>query len=166
MKAMNEKIWFEQILFPQRSLGKTGFRILMSIIVMLSAGIGIMFYHLGAWPISGFFGLDVLLIYTAFKIQYRDGKASEIITLAGETLTISRIDHKGRREDFSFNSYWVNVSMSCPPNVPRNIGETYIEARSHGRGTFFGTYLTQEKRTELMHALKQALVDCKNYRPV
>lgn len=164
--ADNDKIWFEEILFPQRSLGKKGFRILMTVIFVLSAAIGIMFYTIGAWPITGFFGLDALLIYWAFQIHYEHGKAAEIIKLTGDKLTITRIDHKGKRQDFEYNSYWVSVTMACPPNVPKNIGETFIQARSHGKGTFFGTYLTQEKRIELMRALKQALTDCKQYHPV
>ncbi len=165
MDMRDEKIWFEAVLFPQRSLGKTGFRILMGTIVLLSAAIGIAFYRMGAWPVSGFFGLDVLLIYVAFRIQYEHGKSMEIIRLAGETLTITRIDHKGRRKDVSFNSYWVSVNMSCPPNVPANVGEKLIEARSHGKGTFFGMFLTQEKRAELLMSLKQALVESKSYHP-
>lgn len=165
MIAETEKIWFEEILFPQRSLSQKSFKILMAIIVILSLCIGIMFFRMGAWPITGFFGLDVLLIYGAFKMHYQYGRAAEIIRLAGETLTITKIDHKGRRKDWAFNSYWVNVAMVCPPNVPQNIGEKYIEAKSHGKGTFFGIYLCQDRRIELMSSLKKALVDCKNYRP-
>ena len=101
------KIWFEEILFPRRSLGPKGFRILMGMIFIISLVIGVMFYSLGAWPVSGFFGLDVLLIYWAFKLHYEHGKAAEIIRLSNETLTITRIDHKGQREDWQFNPYWV-----------------------------------------------------------
>ncbi len=164
MDTAQGKIWFEEILFPRRSLGKIGFHILMTIIVGLSLVIGIMFYKMGAWPVSGFFGLDVLLIYTAFKIHYQHGKSAEIIRLTDQELIISRIDYKGKRQDVSYNSYWVNLSMACPPNVPKHVGETFIEARSHGKGTFFGTFLTQGKRNELMLSLKQALVDCKSCR--
>lgn len=165
MTEISEKIWFEEYIFPQRSLGQTGFRILMGIIVTLSFFIGIMFYSMGAWPVSGFFGLDVLLIYWAFKIQYQQAKAVEIIRLSGDTLTISRIDHKGVREDHNFNSYWVNLYMSRPANVPVHVGETFPEARSHGKGTYFGTHLNQEMRKELLMSLSKALADCKNYRP-
>ena len=164
MEKTQGKIWFEEVFFPRRSLGKLGFRILMSVIVLLSAGIGIMFYKIGAWPVSGFFGLDVILIYTAFKIHYQHGKAAEMIKLTDSELIISRIDHKGRRKDTSYNSYWVNLRMACPPNVPKHVGETFIEARSHGKGTFFGTFITQEHRNELILSLKQALIDCKTCR--
>ncbi|MCP5382954.1 MAG: DUF2244 domain-containing protein [Kordiimonadaceae bacterium] len=165
MNEMQERVWFEEYIFPRRSLGRTGFKILMGAIISLSLSIGLFFYSLGAWPITGFFGLDVLLIYWAFKIQYQQGKAVEIIRLSNNTLTITRIDAKGNKSENSFNSYWVNLSMSCPPNVPKNVGETYPQARSHGKGIFFGTYLNQEMRNDLMKSLSQALIDCKNYRP-
>ena len=82
------KIWFEEILFPRRSLGPKGFRILMGIIFTLSVVIGIMFYSLGAWPVSGFFGLDVVLIYWAFKVHYEYGRAAEIIRLSNNVLNL------------------------------------------------------------------------------
>jgi len=165
MNEVCEKIWFEEYIFPNRSLGQTGFRILMSVIIILSFSIGIMFYTIGAWPVTGFFGLDVFLIYWAFKIQYQQAKAVEIIRLTGDTLTITRIDHKGKREEYEFSSYWVNITMSRPANVPLHVGETFPEARSHGKGTFFGIQLNQEMRQQLMQSLSQALIDCKNYRP-
>ena len=164
MENIQEKIWFEEVLFPQRSLSLFGFKILMAIILSLSILIGIFFYSLGAWPVTGFFGLDVLLIYVAFKIQYRHGKSAEIIRLSDEVLTISRIDHMGRQQNFSFNSYWVNITMSVPPNVPKNIGEKFIEARSHGKGIYFGEYITQEKRISLMKSLSNALIKRKTHK--
>lgn len=166
MNDIAEKIWFEECIFPRRSLGQMGFRVLMGFIIALSFFSGVMFYSMGAWPVSGFFGLDALLIYWAFKIQYQQAKAVEIIRLSGDTLTISRINHKGVREDYSFSSYWVNLRMSRPANVPTHIDERFPEARSHGKGTYFGIHLNQEMRIDLMKSLSQALIDCKNYRPV
>ncbi len=161
MEAKDEKIWFEQFIVPRRSLGPKGFRILMGTIISLSFVIGLFFYSLGAWPITGFFGLDILLIYWAFKLHYRYGKAVEIIRVAGDQLTITRIDHKGRREDFAYSSYWVNIRLSRPPNVSKLSDEQLLEARSHGKGTFFGVNLTQEMRRELLFSLSKALRDCK-----
>ena len=32
---------------------------------------GVVFLLMGAWPVFGFFGLDVLLLYWAFRLNYR-----------------------------------------------------------------------------------------------
>ena len=53
---------FSALLTPHRSLGPTGFLILMACLGGLSFVSGIIFVSLGAWPVFGFFGLDVLLI--------------------------------------------------------------------------------------------------------
>ena len=164
MEAHSEKVWFEQYIVPRRSLGPVGFRILMGVIIVLSFAIGLFFFTLGAWPVTGFFGLDVLLIYWAFKLHYRYGKAVEIVRVVGSELTITRIDHKGRREDFSYDSYWVSVRMSQPPVEAEKNGHALLEARSHGKGTFFGAHLTPELRREFLISLSQALRECKNSR--
>lgn len=157
-------VWFEQYIFPRRSLGPVGFRILMGIIIFLSFGIGLFFYSLGAWPVTGFFGLDAFLIYWAFKLHYRYGKAMEIIRVKGDKLSITSIDHKGNREEASYSSYWVNIRMSKPPGVSERNGDELLEARSHGKGTYFGSFLHPDFRRELLLSLSQALRESKKAR--
>ena len=56
---------------PYRSLSKKNFRNLMIIVSIIFFSIGVFFWSLGAWPVFGFLGLDVLLLYLAFKINYK-----------------------------------------------------------------------------------------------
>ena len=72
---------FSALLTPHRSLNRTGFIVLMSLVTVISFVAGAVFWWLGAWPIFGFFGLDVLVIYWAFKVNFRTAKASEEITV-------------------------------------------------------------------------------------
>ena len=62
-----EPTLFSAVLTPHRSLGAVGFVVLMSLLSALSFAAGIMFYLIGAWPVVGFLGLDVLLVYLAFR---------------------------------------------------------------------------------------------------
>jgi len=160
-KNLDTAICYEMILYPQRSLGKLGFIILMSVISGLSFMIGVMFYLKGAWPIFGFMGLDVALIYWAFKVHYKTGRAAEIITLNHQELKIVRISHRGEKQQHIFNPYWVKLSMACPPNVPQNIEESFIRISSHGKGIFVGLFLPPSERSEVMQSLEQALRDCR-----
>ena len=68
---------FDAVLYPNRSLGTAGFYSLMAAIVTVSAGVGAAFVLAGAWPVSGFLGLDVLLLYLAFRWNYRDGRLTD-----------------------------------------------------------------------------------------
>ena len=60
---------FSAVLTPHRSLSATGFLILMMLVGGVSFAAGIVFLMMGAWPVFGFFGLDVLLLYLAFRAQ-------------------------------------------------------------------------------------------------
>ena len=64
-----EPTLFSAVLTPHRSLGRVGFLVLMALIGGISFVAGIVFLLIGAWPVFGFFGLDVLLLYWAFRAQ-------------------------------------------------------------------------------------------------
>jgi len=74
--AVDPKI-FSAIITPHRSLGPSGFLIFMLCLGGLSFISGVIFVSLGAWPVFGFFGLDVLLVYLAFRANYRSARAYE-----------------------------------------------------------------------------------------
>ena len=76
-----EETLFRALLKPHRSLGRRGFAILMSVLIAIWIGIGIAFLRLGAWPVFGFFGLDVVAIYFAFRWNYRAARAREEVTV-------------------------------------------------------------------------------------
>ena len=69
---------------PYRSLSKKGFRNLMLIVSLVFFGIGVFFWYIGAWPVFGFLGLDVWLLYYAFKINYKDGEIIERLEIQKE----------------------------------------------------------------------------------
>ena len=51
----------------------------MGLIGLVSFAAGAMFFVVGAWPVVGFLGLDLLLIYLAFRASYRSGRAYETL---------------------------------------------------------------------------------------
>ena len=95
---------FRAVLYPHRSLGPTGFLILMSAIGGVSFITGMAFLLKGAWPVFGFFGLDVALIYAAFKLNYRSGRLYETVELTPETLTITRVHPVRQAGEFRLQS--------------------------------------------------------------
>ena len=74
----NKKL-YEITLYPYRSMNKLGFFILMFTLALISFVAGIMFILIGAWPVFCFFGLDVLLIYIFFKLNFRSGKKKKLL---------------------------------------------------------------------------------------
>jgi uncharacterized membrane protein len=87
---------FEAVITPHRSLGQTGFVLLMAAVGAVSFVAGMVFLLLGAWPVFGFFGLDVLLLYWAFRINYRAAAAYEMVTVTPLELKVRRVSHRGK----------------------------------------------------------------------
>src|SRR5689334_2542728 len=88
--ASPQPVFFERVLWPHRSLPPRGFRMLMLGLGLLSLVAGVIFVSVGAWPICGFFGLDVALLYLAFRISYRSARQRETLRLAGDQFTVER----------------------------------------------------------------------------
>lgn len=128
-------------------------------IVMVAIGAvsfvaGMVFVLMGAWPVTGFFGLDVWLIYWAFKANFRSGRMFETIDITPQTLTLTRVDPRGRRQSFNFNSYWVRVRL----NQDAADGRNSLRLAMHGREVPFGQFLTDDERTELAPILTHAIM--------
>ena len=128
----------------------------MAILSGVSFVSGMVFVLNGAWPVMGFFGLDVLIIYIAFKLNYRSGRLYESIDLTRENLILTRTHPSGREETHDFNPYWVRVRV-----VEGRDGRTELSLYHHNQTTVFGEFLTDDERREFAGVLKDALIDVK-----
>jgi uncharacterized membrane protein len=124
----------------------------MSAIGAVSFVTGMAFLAIGAWPVLGFFGLDVLLIYVAFKLNYHAARAHEIVELTPETLSVTRVSAQGEAQRFEFNPYWTRVRLAQWPD-----GRTELKIASHGREFAFGRLLNDEERRDFAQVLERAL---------
>ncbi len=143
---------FEVVLQPHRSLSPTGFYFLMGAIAAVSFSAGLAFALLGAWPVFGFFGLDVALIYAAFRLSYRAGRLVERVRLDDRELVISRHHPGGTVDRWTFQPYWVRVEIDARAGPAAR-----LTLSSHGRNVTIGSFLTADERLELAAALRAAL---------
>jgi uncharacterized membrane protein len=147
---------FRAVLTPHRSLTPTGFLALMVALSGISFLAGLAFYLAGAWPVMGFFGLDVALIYLAFRLNYRSGRLYETVELTPALFTWTRVHPSGRREQFDCNPYWARVNLREWPD-----GRTDLRIVSQGRELAFARFLTDAERRTFASALQGALRDAR-----
>jgi uncharacterized membrane protein len=143
---------FRAILLPHRSLGRKGFIILMSAICVVSLVAGLAFLLHGAWPVMGFLGLDVLLIFGAFRLNYRAARLHEFIELTESELRLTRTYPSGRSQSWTFNPYWVRLELE-----EYETQADRLSLRSHGRVLVFGNFLSDEEKRGFADALTAAL---------
>lgn len=152
MPGIDEPLLFSAILRPHRSLEVARFRLLMLAIAGASFGAGLAFYAIGAWPVIGFLGVDVLLIYWAFKVNYRAARCHEEVRLTPSHLSIERVDIYGARTHAEIPAFWIRVDLEEHED---EIGR--LRLWSHGRATRLGDFLPGSERVRLAQDLQAAL---------
>jgi uncharacterized membrane protein len=151
--ASDEPTLFSAVLTPHRSLGRTGFVVLMCLIGGISFVAGLVFFIAGAWPVMGFFGLDVLLVYIAFKVSYRSAAAYEQVTMTPSTLTVRKVSHRGRVAEWTLNPVWVRLQREA--NEEFGIERLFLVSR--GRRLPVATFLGPAEKASFANALSAAL---------
>lgn len=142
---------FEAELRPHRSLGPRGFLILMLLVGAVNFGAGTAFWIAGAWPVFGFCGLEVLLLWLAFRFNYRQARAREFILLDRDTLTVCRRDASGQEKVWRLQPYWLRIECAAEDEEAR------LRLWSHGRALSLGEFLSPGERRLLADALRNAL---------
>jgi len=153
MPEPNETPIFAARLTPHRSLGPAGFNLLMMAIVGVSFAAGFAFWLMGAWPVVGFFGLDIFLIQMAFRLNYRAARAFEEVEVTRQALTVRKVSASGRAREFGFNPYWARLEIDRRPD--RLISRLRIA--SHGNRLDIASFLGPNERESFATAFSAAL---------
>jgi uncharacterized membrane protein len=148
-----ERELFAARLTPHRSLSRTGLVVVMAFLSVISFGTGIAFLLKGAWPVLGFFGLDVLAIYWAFRINFRRAQASELISVTPSTLRLRRVSHRGHVAEWEFNPLWVRLDQEADDEY----GIEHLYLASRGRRVSVGSFLSPAEKASFSKALMAAL---------
>jgi uncharacterized membrane protein len=144
---------FSALLTPHRSLNRTGFLVLMGFLSAVSFAAGFAFLLMGAWPVFGFFGLDVLAIYWAFRINFRNAKATEQIWVTPSELRLRRVSHRGHVVEFVLNPLWVQLDQKT--HVEFGIEKLYLVSK--GRRVSVASFLGPDEKASFAKALLAAL---------
>jgi len=147
-----ERVYFDAVLEPNRSLSPRGFAAVMALAGSVTTGLGVYFMVAGAWPVFGFLGLDLLLLYGAFRLNYRAGRISERVVVTAREVTITRETPGRPAGAITFNPHWLRVTMDDPPQH-----ESRVRLTSHGTTITVGDFLAPEERLEFARALEAAL---------
>jgi len=145
---------FRAVLSPHRSLGPQGFAIVMGLLGGVSFIAGIVFFVVGAWPVVGFLGLDVALVYWAFRRNYAQASAREIVEVTEHEIVLHRL-HLGKpAQELRFARGFVRVELE-EDEERELIGP--LRLLSRGRSYEVGGFLNPQDRKSLADALKAAL---------
>lgn len=155
--ARAERPVFDATITPHRSLGQNGFRIVMTLVCLASVVSSIPFVVLGAWPVAGFFGLDLLALFIAFKVNFRSARAFERIIVTPLEVLLRKVSQHGKEAVWRSNPAWTRLEREHDEDYGL-LGLTLV---SRGRSTPVASALSPQERAGFADALGSALASAR-----
>jgi uncharacterized membrane protein len=153
-------VYMDAVLAPNRSLTQHGFKIVMLSMAGVSFFAGIGFLSIGAWPVLGFFGLDIVLIYLAFKINFKSGERErETIRVTAHEVAISKTCYRGHTGWWHVSPAFARVQID-----QLNDYEAVVRLCAGGTSVPLATCLSSPERLGFAQALCSALDRARNER--
>ena len=148
---------FSAVIRPHRSLSPQGFKIVMGLVCLVSVVASLPFMLMGFWPVAGFFGLDFLGLYIAFRISYRQAEAFELLELTPIRLLFRKVNPRGEVKDWQFNPLWTRLDRE----IDDEYGMQHLSLASRSEHVEIARDLSPPERETLAEALSRALADVK-----
>lgn len=155
--AAAERPVFDATITPHRSLGQNGFRIVMTLVCLASVASSIPFVVLGAWPVAGFFGLDVIALFIAFHVNFRHARAFERIVVTPIEVLLRKVSHHGREAVWRSNPAWTKLERKDDEDY----GLLGLNLVSRGRSVAVAAALSPGEREGFADALGAALASAR-----
>jgi uncharacterized membrane protein len=155
--ACREPALFAARLTPHRSLSRAGFVLVMAVLGTVSFAAGTVFLLIGAWPVFGFFGLDVLLVYWAFRANYRAAAAYEDVVVTPSELRVRKVSHRGQVSEWALNPLWARLDYE----IDEEFGLQRLYLVSRGRKLVIAAFLPPQEKESFAAALAAAIAEAK-----
>jgi len=128
------------------------FAVVMAVVALFSFIAGMVFLSVGAFPVLGFFGLDALAIWLAFRASFRSQRQETRIRITADALDLYH-KHPGRRDRHeTLPTAFARISLETKPSLPSELQISYA-----GRTFVVGRVLAPEERESLADALRIAI---------
>ena len=131
------------------SLSSSGRLLVFGFILTVSLGIAVAFALVfGAWPIMTFAGIEMAVLYLAFRYVDRHAADYERITIRGDRVSVE-VREGSDVTRFELNRSWAQVVWESQ--------SARLALRSHGRELEVGRHLCKEQRSSVARELAREL---------
>ena len=159
MPATGNTIYFDATLTPNRSLSPRAFTVVMLIVVAMSFIAGLSFVSMGAFPVIGFFGLDALAIWFAFRWSFRNLKQATRVRITADQIELSHERPGAEMRTACLPTAFTKVHLEYPARRPSELKLTY-----GGTAWVIGRFLTPSERKSLKEAIERAIWNAQKER--
>ncbi|SVA90233.1 uncharacterized protein METZ01_LOCUS143087 [marine metagenome] len=145
-------ILLEACLSPSVAIKLSAVRWILSLFGCVCVLVGVTFALIGAQPVLGFMGIEIILLFAVYRFCVRNSRMAEQIILSGHSLLFRRIDRYGNISITNLEPLWLRVEIGRVKGVFR-----HIVLASKGRTYNVGVFLTPEEKVVLLNTLQLAL---------
>lgn len=144
---------FSAVLHPHRSLSLRGARLVVVLVALASAVASIPFIVLGFWPVAGFYGLDVIILWLALRASLNEGRSYEELVVSPWELHLRKVPYRGLPQEWRFNPLWTRLTR----HEHAEFGVQALALVSRGERVAVGSFLSPDEKAEFGDALAAAL---------
>ncbi len=152
-------VYLDAVLEPPRSLSPRGFNRVMLFFGVMSLIPAVTFYAMGAWPIVGFMGLEVLAVWAVFKLNFRSQTARTCVRVTADAVDVRKVDGWGRERSARIPAYFARVEFDRTSPAP-----TSLRLTTSAHAYPLGEHLTPRERETFARRLSQAISDARRER--
>ena len=145
-------LYLDHAVVPSRSMPKTGFIVLIGLIVLVNVAVGTMFVLMGAPPIPIFLGLDILGVTIAFRKSYEQAHRFEQVQVSAEEVRVIRRTPKSETVVWSTPTAFTRVLLEEPREH-----EARVRLQLSARRLTIGQALGMEGRRDLAALVEDAI---------
>ncbi|MFN3213501.1 MAG: DUF2244 domain-containing protein [Henriciella sp.] len=159
METTPEIIYFDATLTPNRSLSPRAFTVVMAVVAGMSFIAGLAFVSMGAFPVIGFFGLDALAIWLAFRWSFRNLKQETQVRVTADQIDLVHSVPGKPPRLANLPTAFARVSLDFPERRPSELKLAHAD-----KAWVIGRFLTPAERKSLKDALEVAIWNARNER--
>jgi uncharacterized membrane protein len=148
---------FDAKLVPYRSLSARGLSIILACVGVFSFLVSLPFFFMGAWPVAGFLGLDVFLLYIAFRASSRSARAYEHVVLTHFDMVLRKVSAKGREQTWHFTPVWTRIKLE----EHEEFGVQRVLLVQKRREVEIASFLGAEEKAQFATSFKSALLEAR-----
>ena len=148
---------FSAVLHPHRSLTLRGVRLVVVLVACASLVASIPFLVMGFWPVAGFYGLDVALLWFAMRANVTEAQGYEEVRVSPLELLLRKVPVRGRPAEFRFNPVWTRLHRFDH----HEFGVQHLSLVSRGQSVSVGHFLSPDEKATLHQDLSAALASAR-----
>jgi uncharacterized membrane protein len=131
----------------------------MLILGVFSAVFGLGFLLVGAWPVVGFLGVEILALWLVFRWSFRAQTARTYVRVTADEVDVRKVDGWGRERRASMASHFARVEFDRTATGPNA-----LRLATSRTAYPLGEFLTPRERETFARRLMQAISDARRER--